>query len=223
MALSMLGYRCCSDIRELPTWERENLFAKEGRLFDAYVNVGSLESVCVQLAHLYPNAKFIVTVKDERERNSLVGGIPDESSKVSKNDGLHSKRVIVDELCRQSVSMLILSAEESNKWKVLCEFLGCDAPTSRYPAIADQPQRRPSSGKSKDRRGKWPKCTKLKWDSSPWIAIPNRKWRGISLDNNNKIWSQEGSAISITDKLESLDVSRWMLLDDTFPSNLALF
>ena len=118
MALSMLGYRCCSDISELPRWERENLFAKNGRVFDAYVNVGSLESACGQLAHLYPNAKFIVTVKDDRARNSLVGGIADESSEVSKNDGLHSKRVIVHKLCRQSVSMLILSAEERNKWKV---------------------------------------------------------------------------------------------------------
>lgn len=43
MALSMLGYRCCSDVIDLPLGERNKLFAKKtGRVFDAYVNVGSL-------------------------------------------------------------------------------------------------------------------------------------------------------------------------------------
>src|SRR5437867_1109051 len=43
MALSMLGYRCCSDVTDLPVSERDKLFTKKRRrVFDAYVNVGSL-------------------------------------------------------------------------------------------------------------------------------------------------------------------------------------
>ncbi len=43
MALSMLGYRCCSDLQALPDHEHEMLLAGGGnRVFDAYVNIGSL-------------------------------------------------------------------------------------------------------------------------------------------------------------------------------------
>ena len=38
---SMLGYRCCSDVSELPGDEQHNLLTgNEERVFDAYVNVG---------------------------------------------------------------------------------------------------------------------------------------------------------------------------------------
>src|SRR5262249_15700515 len=44
MALSMLGYRCCSDIDRIPESEFEKLFAGHAhRVFNAYVNVGSLQ------------------------------------------------------------------------------------------------------------------------------------------------------------------------------------
>ncbi|MCZ7663806.1 MAG: glycosyltransferase family 25 protein [Thermoleophilia bacterium] len=43
MALSMLGYRCCSDLQDLPCHELEMLLTGVGdRVFDAYVNIGSL-------------------------------------------------------------------------------------------------------------------------------------------------------------------------------------
>ena len=120
IALSMLGYRCCSDISELPRCERENLFANKGRVFDAYVNVRSLESLSAQLAKLCRNAMFIVTVKYEEERGRLIRGTVGESAKkalpkVSKQDSRHTKSVLVDELRRHSVKLLILAEEEINK------------------------------------------------------------------------------------------------------------
>lgn len=228
IALSMLGYRCCSDISELPRYERENLFAKKGRVFDAYVNVRSLESFSAQLAQLYRNAMFIVIVKDEEERGRLIFGTVGESSKktppkLSKQDSRHSKFVLVDELRRYSIRLLILAEEEISKWKVLCEFLGCYPPTSRYPTLADQPQRRLSSKKAEDRRRNLPRSKKLKWDSSPWIAVSTKYWDVIPLSIDNNTCYSKGNFISLSEKFTPLDDSHWVLLSDTFPSNLARF
>ncbi len=68
MALSMLGYRCCSDLTDLPTGESNALFGrKRGRVFDAYVNIGSLTSHhYTELARTYPGARFIITASRDR-------------------------------------------------------------------------------------------------------------------------------------------------------------
>ena len=58
MALSMLGYRCCSDVERLPCMEEAALAAgSRDRVFDAYVNVGSVSRQCLELAMLYPRVK----------------------------------------------------------------------------------------------------------------------------------------------------------------------
>jgi hypothetical protein len=45
MALSMLGYRCCSDFDGIPERELEELAAGLAQpIFDAYVNIGSLKA-----------------------------------------------------------------------------------------------------------------------------------------------------------------------------------
>ena len=72
MALSMLGYRCCSDLSSLPDVEFDRLMAGEGdRVFDAYVNIGSLESNVMKLKELYPDARFIVTKSNLDSINKL--------------------------------------------------------------------------------------------------------------------------------------------------------
>ena len=66
MALSMLGYRCCSDVSGLPDGEQRALFDNtSSRVFDAYVNVGSLgPTKLLQLAKIHPESKFIITAPD---------------------------------------------------------------------------------------------------------------------------------------------------------------
>ena len=62
MALSMLGYRCCSDLQELPESELELLLSgSTHRVFDAYVNIGSLAGIIADLGKRFPQAKFIAT------------------------------------------------------------------------------------------------------------------------------------------------------------------
>jgi hypothetical protein len=67
MALSMLGYRCCSDLKTLPDTELQMLLnGGNNRIFDAYVNIGSLVSQFLTLKERYSQAKFIIT-KSESE------------------------------------------------------------------------------------------------------------------------------------------------------------
>lgn len=71
MALSMLGYRCCSDLQDLPSGELGKLLAgRDGRLFDAYVNIGSLEASVRTLRERYGSAKFIVLTSHARNQGA---------------------------------------------------------------------------------------------------------------------------------------------------------
>ncbi len=73
MALSMLGYRCCSDFDSIPECEFEGLLAgRTDRVFDAYVNIGSLEPQIRVLTQRYPRAKYIVMddVDESADRNN---------------------------------------------------------------------------------------------------------------------------------------------------------
>lgn len=63
LALSVLGYTCCSDLTELPVDESHNLFTRKRRChFNAYVNIGQLTDWPVnKIFKLYPKAKIIYT------------------------------------------------------------------------------------------------------------------------------------------------------------------
>lgn len=228
MALSMLGYRCCSNINELPRTEHENLFLrKRGRIFDAYVNVGSVEVRFVELARVYRNARLIITVRDEEELNFVLQNYANESrwsesltTKRSDDQLLVSQ--LVSELQRLSVKFLILPATERNMWGVLCEFLACDPPVSKYPSFPDSPQRQLTCQNSSETLTNF-RARKLRFDKSPWIATPVRNWQGIPLEESTINSSSVGMLENWDAKFVNFDHSRWRLLDDTFPSNLALF
>ena len=224
MALSMLGYRCCSDMIELPNTERENLFwNKKGRTFDAYVNIGSLEEHFVELANVYPNAKFIVTINTaeylaKSHREILKGN--------AVTDGCGCKCCIfnlVRRIRESSGDLLILPEQESDKWKPICQFLECVPPLSPFPAFEDQFQRRLSLGNIKGIRDHFPRTHQLRFDTLPWIAISNRNWIGVPSDGDDyKAITGEG-LIPVCEQFRELDTSFWQLRDDTFPSNLAIF
>ncbi len=226
MALSMLGYRCCSDIAELPMSEHKNLFRKKrGRVFDAYVNVGSLRPRdYIELAKIYRRARFIIT------KGELTGLTEDGSkSELSKerysadeDDGIAISRLLVDELRQTSRNVLVLPVQHPDKWEWLCGFLGCDYPSDRYPECEDQAQRKLSTRSRENGRGFTPTTRRLKSDSSPWIAPP-KDWRGIPLAEVGGRSTRRSDGGRVSERFGSLDRALWMLRDDTFPSNLALF
>ncbi len=112
VALSMLGYRCCSDLDDLPPVERGHLLRdRRGRVFDAYVNVTALEPQIAQLKARYPRAKFII-----------VGEIP-ENLPLPPESFLHQRDI-------------------PDGWTELCEYLRMSPPNANFPCAAERGVRR---------------------------------------------------------------------------------
>ena len=201
MALSMLGYRCCSDFDDIPECEFERLLeGRSDRIFDAYVNIGSLRSHIRALSQRYPSAKYIVV--DSVAKSSV-----------------HSSEAILDALERNDV--LHLRREHTGSWRVLCEYLRLAPPDAQYPTVRDIGLRRHQRVPSNRRvavSAKW-----LRHDPSPWITKPRAGWSGIS---TNMVAGQEWSdslQVCFVDDLSQIESARWLLRNDTFPGNLGLF
>ncbi|MHB1699601.1 MAG: family 16 glycosylhydrolase [Acidobacteriaceae bacterium] len=199
MALSMLGYRCCSDLDNLPHSELDRLLnGRRGRIFDAYVNVGSLAPHLATLRQKHPGARFIV-----------YGGLGPRSGEIATL------------LAAAGEGVLHLDEDRAGDWPALCEHLRLAPPSARYPSVPDgghRKHRRTTISRTAAATGK-----RLRHDVSPWVAPARRDWRGIDTE---PIEPPAPLAIACTrfgDDLVALNPSRWMLRDDTFPGNLALF
>lgn len=200
MALSMLGYRCCSDLDSLPIHELNAL--REGRvdrIFDAYVNVGALASMVEDLRRNYPQAKFIVT-----------GSRSDGSSETFRD--------IITSL--DGTDVIALDPSAVNAWRILCDHLRCAPPLCPFPSLHDVGQRHIAETNGQlvlDRNHKIPK-----WDRSPWVVDPSQNaWTGIGVvpqtPEGGENWSEADESF------RKLDQLRWSARSDTFTGNLALF
>lgn len=200
MALSMLGYRCCSDLKELPKLELEQLLSgSAGRVFNAYVNIGSLTGKVRELRVRYPKAKFIITKSETGDG---------DARHLDPMDAIYGSDVVV------------LHSRSSNKWQIVCEHLKCAPPVCSFPEFVDIGQRRLFGidlEASAVVTNKNPKR-----DISPWIVESRHWWRGIrSVPTERKPIA--GTHVRVSDCLEVLVTRRWLLRDDTFTGNLALF
>jgi GR25 family glycosyltransferase involved in LPS biosynthesis len=201
MALSMLGYRCCSDFDGLPECEFESLLAgRTDRVFDAYVNIGSLGSQVRALTQRYPNAKYIVI--DDIARPA-----------VRHNDAM------LDAL--EGADILLLHREHTSSWRALCEHLRLAPPDAPYPAVPDIGLRKYKPAQS-DREISTP-AKRLRHDPSPWIAKPRTGWTGISASASDGQESSPALRACFDDDLAQIQPARWLLRNDTFPGNLGLF
>lgn len=198
MALSMLGYRCCGDLKALPEKELNSLLAGSVvRIFDAYVNIGFSPAQFRQIINRYPSSKVILTGD----------GSP-------KQDIEYLKSVMGAKGYLQ-----VNLALEKNKWQSICEFLRCSPPSFSFPAMPDQGQRRLlDTDISRDDGNK---SRSAKWDESPWIVPATSIWAGINLAS--KAVMQMGEMEMVFDELEFLDENVWSVRNDTFTGNLGLF
>lgn len=209
MALSMLGYRCCSDIDRLPENEMQRLqHAAPDRVFDAYVNVSSLEACARELAALYPDARFIRTEN------------PNEGSEAARRA---SRAALTGPLAIED-STLVLRAGDPKSWKVLCEFLRCVPPPYAYPRLPDVGIRALDEGTTADAGVTLPRTHRMEFDEAPWVVPDARadRWRGIRSKSRTESGGANGRS-EIVEDFRRLDQSLWRLRDDTFPANLALF
>ena len=201
MALSMLGYRCCSDLQALPGPELERLLAGRGdRVFDAYVNVKSLVTNIRELRGRYPQAKFILTTAKTQ--------IADDNDL----DIVHD----VD-----GADTVVLHSEAPNKWQVVCEHLKCAPPACSFPMLTDLGQRSILAGTIEADAAL--SCKMPRRDKSPWVVEPRKWWQGIRSVPTSDGQASAATLVRMSDCLECLDTKRWILRHDTFGDNLALF
>ncbi len=203
MALSMLGYRCCSDSSGLPDSELNNILKKSKRIFDAYVNIGVLENSYKELLRKYKNAKFIMVTNNEF---------------VSRSSGTDSRKKIkelISYVSNNSKYHLVISVKNRNKWEDICNFLECDPPNGLYPYVIDIGKRR----LLKEERSLHKPLFRSKHDNSPWV-VPVNDWGGFSFECERNVAS--GSTI-VRENFSVWNDKRWTLLNDTFPSNLSIF
>lgn len=200
MALSMLGYRCCSDLNEVPLPELTRL--REGsvdRVFNAYVNVGCLQSMIGELRGGYPQAKFIVTARH--------GEVATQAA-WSAQIGL------------AGADLVVLDPSDANAWRVLCEHLRCAPPPCAFPKLDDLGQRQTLKAELKP--GVARMYTTHERDRSPWVVESNhRDWFGIRVLPTAH--ESEEQRVDVVDGLGRLDPLRWSARSDTFTGNLALF
>jgi len=199
MALSMLGYRCCSDLDQIPEEEFERLIA--GRvpcMFNAYVNIASLRPHVRVLMRRYPRAKFIV--------------IDD----VEGTDDHHCDGVLA---ALEGADLAHLHGKDVNTWRALCEHVRLPPPAALYPNVPNIGQRRLRRAEVNTPTSRPAK--RLRHDRSPWV-MPHRKWAGISV-NVAKRLEPSVSRVSFEDDLADIQSERWLLRNDTFPGNLGLF
>jgi len=201
MALSMVGYRCCSDLQTLPDPELEMLLAGRGdRVFDAYVNIRFLAGAAKTLRERYPQAKFIIT-------NSKPGITDDNDLK------------ILDDL--NGVDIAVLNKEASNKWQVVCEHLRCAPPACSFPELADLGQRQLLCDTIEADAAL--SCETPKRDKSPWVVEPRKWWQGIHSVKMEGELAIAATSFRIIDCFKFLDTKQWYPREDTFTDNLALF
>jgi GR25 family glycosyltransferase involved in LPS biosynthesis len=199
MALSMLGYRCCSDLDRIPEFEFGRLIAgRAPPIFNAYVNVGSLRPHLRALMLRHPHAKVIVTGSEEavdRNEDSVTEALAD-------------------------VDVVRLNHKEANPWRVLCEHLRLPPPAAPYPVVQDIGQRKARGtavGPPLIRPVK-----RLRHDRSPWTVEPHADWEGISASVLGQP-APRASLVNFEDDLADVHSARWTFRNDTFPGNLGLF
>jgi len=198
MGLSMLGYRCCSDLEKLPDREKRICLENGGGVnFDAFVNIGCIDRQIYKLALLYPNGCLIVVDQNlsKEEISSLTKSWSDRT--------------------------LVLTSQTTSIWKPLCEFLRLVPPASPYPNLQGLGQRSIKLNYDIQQSQNQFSHTWLKTDLSPWVMpLENNSYRlsSASTCSNSSKWTRITS-----DRLDVFDDKFWFTRDDTFPGNMALF
>ena len=194
MALSMLGYRCCSDRDKLP--ERERIAIGKGAYsnFDAYVNIGCIDREIGKLTELYPDSYLIVLAQDISQEH-----ISSLTEKWTNRN-------------------LVLNSKTVSTWKTLCEFLRLVPPASAYPDLQGRGQRKLEEHIGLQKTNNEFPYKSMQSDTSPWVLPNENNTYGVTSKLNSAKIS-EWTCLSV----DLFDENFWIKRDDTFPGNMALF
>ncbi|WP_158624564.1 family 16 glycosylhydrolase [Corallococcus sp. CA041A] len=207
-ALSVLGFRCISDVADICPDEREALLrGRRSRTFDAYVNIGSLGPSELKRISSNSSLSLIVTTGP-----SSATGSPAALSALGEAIDLPPHRC------------LVLPVDNPDPWERLSRFLDCDYPTHPWPHQLEQGQRRVIASNMGERMARTGR--RLTWDTSPWI-VGHTDSHGVALDHTiplREVGNDDNDSAMIDWQTGArLDDSEWYLRNDTFPSNRAIF
>jgi beta-glucanase (GH16 family) len=209
-ALSLLGYRCCNDRWGLLSANLEQLLDENlPLLFDAYIRVRSVSKAFIHVLELYPDAVFILP-PEAQEGSDLS---PEEYWAVRTRFLGEDDKLLTFDVC------------DPSGWRNLCKFLCCEIPNHPFPTngvtkhisalLSGSDQRTPVV---------YRKSSVQEHDVHPWIVPYERMSAFGVLPKTRTCGTQVGMFKSIAaDDFSSFDESRWTALEDSFPSNRAMF
>lgn len=208
IAISLLGYRCCHDELEYFSENINKLIINEQPLlFDAYISVESIEMHYKKLDSFYKEAVFILI---------------DQTNAIDSKD---IKNKIISHFNGRNNKLLIADTEALIDWKKICNFLSCDIPNYPFPCSDNSVKNlyiKPSTEVISEVDAKITEL--IEHDVHPWI-IPVEKIisYGVSLNYaNNGV--KRGDFVNIYEEnFKILNKLQWTPLEDSFPSNLAVF
>jgi GR25 family glycosyltransferase involved in LPS biosynthesis len=221
-ALSMLGYRCYYGSSELDEAQFARLINGDKRFpFDAIVGVEKLEEFVDDLASQYPEARFILTVENQRRSDPDKAGGRSTVASCSLRPACSSHaESLAEQIAAVGIKPMIVCGDNDANWSNLCAFLRCDPPLAPYPALPVAMSRF-GLDRTNGELARFPKTRFLKQDSSPSIVPRSAGWAGIRVAENHFV--PQNVAIAEHREAALKEGKDWELLSDTFPGNLALF
>lgn len=208
-ALSLLGYRCCYD-----EWGNfsDNISllirGEQPLLFDAYLAVKCISENYKKLDYFYKDAVFILL-----------------ENHCSNTINISKKKEIIAHFKKRSDKLLVADPKTFTDWSQICKFLCCDTPSYSFP-------RNSSSTISmtivpscyKEIAVKPIKTEFIEHDVHPWIVpLEKADSYGVSIDAR-EYGLKQGSFVNVlNESFNAIDNSLWNFLEDSFPSNLAMF
>ncbi len=209
-ALSLLGYRCCNDRWGLLSANVGQLLDNNlPLLFDAYIHVRNVSKAFTQVQDLYPEAAFILPPA------------PQEGSDLSPEEYWAVRTHFLGE----EDKLINFDVRDPSGWRNLCKFLCCEGPSHPFPTNGDT-NHIPAllSGSVQRTTVVDRKSSVQEHDVHPWIVPYERMSAFGVLRETRTCGTQAGVFKSVVaDDFSSFDESRWTALEDSFPSNLAMF
>lgn len=232
-ALSLLGYRCCIEMRgEFSDSIEQRIRNGEPLLFDAYISIKSIAENFQKLDNSYPDAVFILAVGVSRSggeksnKRSLVEKRPKVRDPVDVADiNQRTQDEMLEYFKVRNNKLLTFDASAKGGWKTLCRFLSCTVPDYPFPQCMES--KNPpdlTSLTSSQIPIAQRKLKVLEHDVHPWI-VPYEKLSSFDVRlEERRIGNRIGCFRDVVDDdFGLLDNSQWKILEDSFPSNQARF
>lgn len=240
-ALTGLGYKSCHFIdHEFSDATAQLIDNGQPLTFEAYTDVASIVSKFKQLDEQYPDAAFIMTMRDfdswiasrarhiQRNKMENTAGAEHtwttEDPETWKQEREQHHEAVFSYFKDRPDKLLVLDICGGERWEPLCDFLGCPVPEQVFPHV-DPLIKLDSFSRNLVRKVPLTnrKIKVGEFDKFPWIKKPGN-WTRFSKTHIGEFASRTGRfSPDYTDNFEKINEAHWIKVSDTFRHNLAEF